>query len=164
MNIGQAATASGVTPKMIRYYEQIGVLPAAPRSAAGYRRYGATAVRTLAFIRRARDLGFSVETTRDLLALWQDRARSSAEVKRIARHHIDALNAKARALTEMADALQHLADHCHGDARPECPILQALDQSGHVPVHSVTKSENDGRLAGPSGVETVPMARKPRNL
>ena len=128
MNIGQAATASGISSKMIRYYEQIGLLPPATRSTSGYRVYGATELRTLGFIRRARDLGFSVDTMRELLALWQDRNRSSAEVKNIAQRHIDALNAKAHALQEMAQALQHLTEHCHGNDRPECPILDALDQ------------------------------------
>lgn len=140
MNIGEAATASGISSKMIRYYEQIGLLPPALRSDAGYRIYAAPELRTLGFIRRARDLGFSVDTMRELLALWQDRDRSSAEVKRIAQQHIDALIAKARALQEMAQALQHLTAHCHGNDRPECPILDALDQPG-APVQCVTNSE-----------------------
>ena len=127
VNIGQASSACGISAKMIRYYEQIGLLPPAARSDAGYRWYDETALRTLGFIRRARDLGFSVDTMRDLLALWQDRSRASAEVKQIAQRHIDALTAKARALEEMADALRHLAAHCQGNDRPDCPILQALD-------------------------------------
>lgn len=127
MNIGEASSATGISAKMIRYYEQIGLLPAAARSDSGYRLYGDTELRTLGFIRRARDLGFSVDHMRDLLALWQDRSRASAEVKQIAQGHIDALTAKARALEEMADALRHLAAHCQGNDRPDCPILQALD-------------------------------------
>lgn len=129
MNIGEASSKSGISAKMIRYYEQIGLLTRPSRSQAGYRIYGAVELRTLGFIRRARDLGFSVNDTRELLALWQDRSRSSAEVKQIARAHIAALKAKADALQEMAQALRHLTDHCYGDQRPECPILDALDHS-----------------------------------
>jgi len=130
MNIGEAARLSGMSAKMIRYYEQIGLLAPALRSESGYRRFGDRDLRTLAFIRRARDLGFSVAATRDLLALWQDRERASSEVKRIAQTHIDELTAKAHALQEMAQALSHLAAHCQGNERPDCPILDALDTCG----------------------------------
>ena len=135
MNIGEAAQASGLSSRMIRHYEQIGLLPQANRSDAGYRRYGPAALRTLAFIRGARDLGFSIDQIRTLLALWQDRGRASAEVKQVAQAHIDALTAKAQALHAMADALRHLAANCHGDDRPECPILDTLAGStdGHEP-------------------------------
>lgn len=126
MNIGQAAQTSGVSAKMIRYYESIALLKAASRSDAGYRKYGADDVHTLRFIRRARKLGFSLEQIRDLLALWQDRERASADVKRIASAHVDDLNARIRELTEMRDTLASLADACCGDARPECPILGTL--------------------------------------
>ncbi|CAM3544638.1 Cu(I)-responsive transcriptional regulator [Bordetella sputigena] len=126
MNIGQAAAASGITAKMIRYYESIGLTRLPERTEAGYRIYSHNDVHTLRFIRRARDLGFSVEQMRDLLALWRDRSRASGDVKRIAMQHVAELETKARALQEMADTLHHLADHCHGDDRPECPIMDEL--------------------------------------
>lgn len=126
MNIGQAAAASGITAKMIRYYESIGLTQAPQRTDAGYRIYGDNDVHTLRFIRRARDLGFSVDQMRDLLALWRDRSRASRDVKRIAMEHVAELERKARELQQMADTLHHLADHCHGDRRPECPIMDEL--------------------------------------
>ncbi|ARP86986.1 Cu(I)-responsive transcriptional regulator [Bordetella genomosp. 9] len=126
MNIGQAAAASGVSAKMIRYYESIGLMRAPQRTEAGYRIYGDADVHTLRFIRRARDLGFSVEQMRDLLALWRDRGRASGDVKRIAMEHVRELERKAQALQQMADTLHHLAEHCHGDDRPECPIIDEL--------------------------------------
>ena len=126
MNIGQAAAASGITAKMIRYYESIGLTRAPERTEAGYRIYGDKDVHTLRFIRRARDLGFSVEQMRDLLALWHDRSRASSDVKRIAMNHVAELERKARELQQMADTLHHLADHCHGDDRPDCPIMDEL--------------------------------------
>ena len=128
MNIGQAAAASGVSAKMIRYYESIGLITAATRTDAGYRVYSDADVHTLKFIRRARDLGFSVEQMSHLLALWQDRSRSSAEVKRIALEHVGELERKMRELAEMAQTLRHLANNCHGDHRPDCPIITELSQ------------------------------------
>ncbi len=129
MNIGQAATASGVSAKMIRYYEQSGLIPPADRTASGYRDYSAKDVHELRFIRRARDLGFSVSEIEELLGLWRDRSRQSADVKRIAQNHIAALETKIRELQEMSDTLKELAGCCHGDHRPDCPILQRLEQS-----------------------------------
>ena len=126
MNIGQAAKASGISAKMIRYYEAIGLIGSAERTAAGYRTYGASDVHTLRFIRRARDLGFSVEQMGDLLALWRDRSRASADVKAIALTHIEELDRKAQALQDMSRTLKHLAEHCHGDTRPDCPILDDM--------------------------------------
>lgn len=126
MNIGEAAQATGVTAKMIRHYEQIGLIKAAGRTGAGYRVYGANDLSTLSFIRRSRDLGFSIAQIRDLLALWQDRARASSEVKRIASDHIAEMRAKMRLLEDMVGTLEHLSANCHGDARPDCPILQQL--------------------------------------
>lgn len=126
MNIGQAAKASGVNAKMIRYYESIGLVAAVGRTAAGYRVYCERDVATLRFIRRARDLNFSVEQMHGLLALWRDRDRSSADVKKLALQHVEALEAKMRELREMADTLRHLADTCHGDGRPDCPIIEDL--------------------------------------
>lgn len=128
MNIGEAARASGMTAKMIRYYEGVGLLVPKARSDAGYRIYGAAEVHTLRFIRQARRLGFLVEDIRKLLALWQDRSRASAEVKRIALEHVAELERRIGELTEMRDTLAHLARNCHGDARPECPILDQLTQ------------------------------------
>ncbi|MFZ5558481.1 MAG: Cu(I)-responsive transcriptional regulator [Pseudomonadota bacterium] len=126
MNIGEAARASGVTAKMIRYYEQTGLIAKAARSASGYRHYSDDDVHTLRFIRRARDLGFSVEQIADLLALWRDRRRSSANVKKVALAHVAGLKAKIAELQAMVRTLEHLAAHCHGDERPHCPILDDL--------------------------------------
>ncbi|KKB84709.1 transcriptional regulator [Devosia limi DSM 17137] len=127
MNIGQASKASGVSAKMIRYYEQTGLIPAADRTASGYRDYSDTDVHMLRFIRRARDLGFAVAEISDLLGLWRDETRQSAEVKRLARGHIDALEQKIKGLQDMAHALTTLVNACQGDHRPHCPILQSLE-------------------------------------
>ncbi|PMS33292.1 MerR family transcriptional regulator [Trinickia symbiotica] len=129
MNIGEAARASGVTAKMIRYYESVGLLAPKARTEAGYRLYGPTEVHTLRFIRQARRLGFLVDDIRKLLALWQDRSRASAEVKAIALEHIAELELRITELTEMRDVLAQLANHCHGDERPDCPILDELSTS-----------------------------------
>ena len=126
MNIGQAAKQSGISAKMIRYYESIGLIGPAVRTDSGYRVYTEQDLHTLRFVRRARDLGFSVEQMNELLALWKDRSRASADVKRIALEHVQELERKAEALREMADTLKHLAHHCHGDDRPDCPILENL--------------------------------------
>ena len=126
MNIGQAAAASGVSAKTIRYYEDTGLIPAAGRSNAGYRVYDQNDVHTLRFIQRSRQLGFPVASVRQLLALWQDRNRNSAEVRTLALAQIDLLRQKLAALQAMERSLQHLAAHCQGDQRPECPILDDL--------------------------------------
>lgn len=126
MNIGQAAKLSGVSAKMIRYYEQIGLIPQAIRSDAGYRHYSPPEVHSLRFIRRARDLGFSVEQIAALLVLWRDRDRASADVKAMALAHAAGLKAKIAELQAMVQTLEHLADHCHGNDRPDCPILSDL--------------------------------------
>ncbi len=123
MNIGKAAEASGVSAKMIRYYESRGLIRPAERTAAGYRAYSEADIHTLRFIRRARDLGFPADDIADLLALWQDRARASSDVRRIASAHIDALDHKIRQLQEMRATLARLVADCHGDERPDCPIL-----------------------------------------
>ena len=136
MNIGQAAQASGVSAKMIRYYESIGLIPKTVQTEAGYRVYSDHDVHTLRFIRRARDLGFSVEQIADLVSLWQDRERASKDVKTIALGHVTVLERKIRELQEMASTLTHLARNCHGDTRPHCPILEELANDeigeGHV--------------------------------
>lgn len=130
LNIGQAARASGLTPKMIRYYEAIGLLPAAGRRDNGYRQFDEQDLHTLAFIRRARDLGFTLEEVGRLLQLWQDRQRASADVKALAAAHIERLNHKIAELAGLRDTLQELVDHCHGDHRPDCPILRDLESGG----------------------------------
>ncbi|MBZ9939024.1 Cu(I)-responsive transcriptional regulator [Mesorhizobium sp. BR1-1-16] len=126
MNIGEASRASGVSAKMIRYYESIGLIADAARTEAGYRTYQPGDVETLRFIRRARDLGFSVEEMTTLLALWRDKSRESAEVKRVALGHVADIERRIRELEGMARTLRHLAGHCHGDHRPDCPILDDL--------------------------------------
>ena len=128
MNIGQAATATGISAKMIRYYESIALIPAGKRTDAGYRIYGDNDLHTLRFVKRARLLGFSLDQIRDLLSLWQNKARASADVKTIALGHVTELNQRIAELTEMRDTLQTMASCCHGDQRPDCPILQSLAQ------------------------------------
>ena len=127
MNIGQASKASGVSTKMIRYYEQTGLIPAADRKASGYRDYSDDDVHMLRFIRRARDLGFSVAEISDLLGLWRDETRQSAEVKQLAKGHISELENRIKGLQDMARTLTTLVDACQGDSRPHCPILQSLE-------------------------------------
>ena len=126
MNIGTAASRSGVSAKMIRYYERIALIPSAGRSDGGYRTYDDSEVATLRFIRQARDLGFPLAAIRQLLALWHDRSRSSRDVKRLAEETIETLQDKLAELQRMLGALEHLARHCHGDDRPDCPILDTL--------------------------------------
>ena len=130
MVIGEAARASGVSAKMLRYYESIGLIPAAGRTEAGYRTYGPRDVETLRFIRRARDLGLSMERIKLLVGLWHDRQRPSREVKRIALEHVAELREKIAELTAMCDTLNELAVVCHGDQRPDCPILHDLEAGG----------------------------------
>jgi MerR family gold-responsive transcriptional activator of gol and ges genes len=127
MNIGEAARASGVSAKMIRYYEDTGLIAPAARTPKGYRTYGETDVRTLRFVRRARDLGFSVEAIAALLALWRDRSRQSADVKRLATEQVAGLRRRIREMEAMAATLETLAECCAGDDRPECPILADLE-------------------------------------
>ncbi len=126
MNIGQASVQSGVSAKMIRHYEALGLVPGVTRTAAGYRQYGDATVHTLRFIRRARDLGFDTREIGALLQLWRDKKRASAQVKRIAQRHVVDLGQRIAALQSMQRTLQHLAHHCHGDERPDCPILEDL--------------------------------------
>ncbi|KAB0572589.1 MULTISPECIES: Cu(I)-responsive transcriptional regulator [Brucella] len=133
MNIGQAAKASGISAKMIRHYETIGLIEAADRTSSGYRVYTQNDVETLRFIRSSRDLGFQVEQIKELLALWRDRNRASADVKKVALQHVEDLEAKMKQLQNMAETLRHLAHNCQGNNRPDCPIIQELA------THSVQK-------------------------
>ncbi|SFV36083.1 Cu(I)-responsive transcriptional regulator [Devosia crocina] len=126
MNIGQASDASGVSAKMIRYYEEIGLVRPPLRTESNYRVYGSDEVHVLRFIRRARTFGFSIDETRALLALWQDKSRASAEVRDIASDHIATLETKIAELQSMVGTLRHLVHRCHGDNRPDCPILDDL--------------------------------------
>lgn len=133
MNIGEAASASGVSAKMIRYYEQIGLIPPASRTDSGYREYTDADVHMLRFVRRARDLGFPVPEIDELLNLWRDRSRRSADVKKIATAHIDSLRDKIDGLNQMVATLQDLARRCSGDGRPDCPILADLEDATEPP-------------------------------
>lgn len=125
-NIGEAAQLSGVSAKMIRHYESIGLIPEAGRTFAGYRIYSDADLHRLQFIRRSRNLGFSIKQIEALLGLWDDRSRTSAEVKKLAQAHVDELTAKINEMQAMQRTLQELAHRCHGDDRPDCPILDDL--------------------------------------
>jgi len=130
MNIGQAAKSSGLSAKMIRYYESIGLLQAANRTDSGYRLYSTNDLHTLAFIKRSRDLGFSLEAVGKLLTLWQDRGRASADVKALAHKHIVELNQKIEELAGLRDTLEDLVEDCQGKRRADCPILKDLESGG----------------------------------
>ena len=134
MNIGQAAEASGVSAKMIRYYEEIGLIAAPARTGNNYRVYDAGQVHVLRFIKRARSLGFSLEETETLLKLWQDKSRTSAAVKEVAMSHVNDLERRIAEMQGMVKTLRHLSHCCGGDQRPDCPILD--DLAGDTPVHS----------------------------
>jgi MerR family copper efflux transcriptional regulator len=138
MNIGQAATTSGVSAKMIRHYESIGVIPRPSRSESGYRRYAAADVHRLSFVRRARDAGFATPDIKKLVSLWQDEHRTAREVRRLAQSHLAQIEARIEELRAVAGALSHLVANCHGGDRPECPILESLAHDAppgeaHVP-------------------------------
>jgi MerR family copper efflux transcriptional regulator len=143
VKIGEAATASGISERMIRHYEKIGLISPAPRRHSGYRDYDERDVHALRFIGRARDLGFPIEEIRQLLALWQDRSRSSADVKALALARAAELRRKERELHEMRLSLEHLARSCHGDDRPDCPIIEELESK-------------DGQGAGPPMERAAP--------
>jgi len=145
MNIGEAAKASGVSAKMIRYYEQTGLIPEAGRTAAGYRTYTTTEVQMLRFVRRARDLGFAVEQIAELLALWRDRARHSADVKHLALAQVEGLRRRIREMEDMVATLEHLAHGCNGDHRPDCPILADLEGETSVVVPHAPSGVGFGR-------------------
>ena len=128
MNIGEAAKASGVNAKLIRHYESIGIVPKASRSSSGYRIYTDVDVNILAFVRRARNLGFSMKEIKRLVGLWRNRGRASADVKVLALTHVKSMEEKVEALQGMIKTLKHLARNCHGDQRPDCPIIDGLAQ------------------------------------
>lgn len=126
VNIGDAARLSGVSAKMVRHYESLGLLPRVGRTDSGYRQYAETEVHTLRFIKRARDLGFSMDEIAELVGLWQNRRRASANVRRVAQKHAEDLAHRIEAMQEMQRTLHHLIHCCHGDERPDCPILDEL--------------------------------------
>lgn len=145
MNIGEAARSSGVSAKMVRHYEEIGLIPAAQRTLAGYRVYSTNDVHTLRFIRQARNLGFSMAEIQKLLALWQDRKRPSRKVKELAAAHIRELDERIAEMQNMKRTLETLMAKCHGDEHPDCPILQGLEKNLSAPaVHrqSITKKRS----------------------
>ena len=146
MNIGQAAKASGVSAKIIRYYEQTGLIPKADRRDSGYRDYSPGDVNMLRFIRRARDLGFAVTEINELLNLWRDRSRPSADVKRIAQSHIFELQDRIKGLNQMVDTLQGLVSCCAGDDRPDCPIIADLEEPSSGSALPAPASVGIGRL------------------
>ena len=129
VNIGAAARASGVSAKMVRHYESLGLLGTVARTDGGYRQYGEADIHTLRFIKRARDLGFGMDAIGELVGLWHDRRRSSASVRQIAQMHVAELETRIAALQSMQQTLAHLVHCCHGDARPDCPILDDLAQA-----------------------------------
>ena len=133
MNIGEAAGKAGVTPKMVRHYELLGLLPKVHRTDSGYRVYGEPEVHTLRFIKRSRDLGFSMAEISELVKLWQDRRRPSSSVKKVASAHLAELDRKIKEMESMRKTLSHLVHCCHGDHRPDCPILEDL---GRVEAHT----------------------------
>ncbi len=130
VNIGSAAELSGISAKMVRHYESLGLLPRVARTDSGYRQYSEADVHTLQFIKRSRDLGFSMAEIAELVTLWQNRRRTSASVKRIAQKHVDELTTRIEAMQSMQRTLRQLLHHCHGDERPDCPILDDLAQHG----------------------------------
>lgn len=127
MNIGQAARATGISAKMIRHYEEIGLIPKPGRTASGYRFYGDKDLQILIFIRQARNLGFSIDAIRDLLSLWLNKHRSSGKVKALAISYMETLDHRVQELVAIKKALQQLSERCHGDDRPDCPILDGIE-------------------------------------
>ena len=126
MTIGEAAKISGVNAKLIRHYESIGIVPKASRTDSGYRTYTETDVHILSFVKRSRTLGFSMKEIKKLVSLWRNKARASAEVKTLAIKHIEEMEKKILELQDMVKTLKHLSKNCHGDGRPDCPILNDL--------------------------------------
>jgi len=126
MNIGTAAKQSGITAKTIRYYESVGLLPEPIRAANGYRHYREKDLQTLRFIHRARKLGFTIKDIRDLLGLWHDKERASADVREVAKRHVAEIEQRLEEMESVRQTLMHLIHECHGDGRPDCPILEDL--------------------------------------
>lgn len=126
MNIGEAARISGVNAKLIRHYEELGIIPKASRSESGYRTYAEADVHILSFVRRARHLGFSMKEIKKLVGLWRNKTRASSEVKALSLKHIEEMEKKIQELQDMVKTLRHLSKNCHGDGRPDCPILNDL--------------------------------------
>jgi len=148
-NIGETAKAAGLSAKMIRHYEKIGLFPEALRTEAGYRQYTDKEVSTLRFIRHSRDLGFSIEQIRELLGLWQNQRRPSRQVKALAQAHLQELDAKLQELQAMKTTLAHLVDHCHGDDRPDCPIVENLaDEQRPIPEAAPHRFRGSGLQPG----------------
>lgn len=129
MNIGEAAKISGVNAKLIRHYESIGIIPKASRSESGYRTYSDADVHILSFVKRARSLGFSMKEIKKLVSLWRNKSRASSEVKSLALKHVEEMEKKISELQDMVTTLRHLAKNCHGDHRPDCPILEKLSNN-----------------------------------
>lgn len=129
MNIGEVAKLSGVNAKMIRRYEEEGIIPKAKRLSSGYRSYTENDAHILRFIKRARELGFSMKDIKQLVSLWKNKSRSSSQVKSIAQKHIQLLEKKREEINAILHTLNHLVQCCHGDHRPECPILEELDHA-----------------------------------
>lgn len=149
MNIGEASKATGISVKMLRYYEEIGLVRSALRSLSGYRVYSDKNIAMLRFVRRARDLGFQVKQIAALLDLWQDGSRASADVKSLAMEHVRELERRRRELDDMIATLEHLAQHCHGDERPDCPILSSLGSPEEAtPTTGRKKSKRSFAVAG----------------
>ena len=149
LNIGETAKASGVSAKMIRHYEKVGLFPEAQRTEAGYRQYTDREVSTLRFIRQSRDLGFSIDQIRELLGLWQDKRRPSRQVKALAQAHLQELDAKLEELSAMKATLAHLVNHCHGDDRPDCPIVEGLANEDPIASkRTPRRTRGDGLKAG----------------
>ncbi|CAA9391319.1 MAG: Cu(I)-responsive transcriptional regulator [uncultured Rubellimicrobium sp.] len=156
MNIGEASKATGVSAKMIRYYEETGLIPPAARRDSGYRDYSESDIHRLRFIRRARDLGFTVDQIGDLLGLWSDRSRASASVKAIALDHVAALRRKLQEIEGMIATLEGLAATCHGDDRPDCPIIDGLSSEAEAPPPKLSRR----RFGDPGNTSTRPPARQ----
>jgi MerR family copper efflux transcriptional regulator len=157
MNIGQAAEAAGVTAKMIRHYESLGLIPQASRTDAGYRQYTVREVATLRFIRQSRSMGFSMKHIEQLLGLWGDTRRESRDVKALAREHIAELDRKMSEMAQMKAMLEPLAEGCHGDHRPDCPILRRLSGDAQPAPTLAAKAERKTRKTSsrPSRPETI---------
>ena len=147
--IGQAAQQSGVSARMVRHYEGLGLLPGVARTDSGYRQYSEADVHSLRFIKRARDLGFSMDEIAELVGLWHNRKRPSRQVKALAQAHIQELDQKAQELLAMKATLEHLVHCCHGDDRPDCPILETLASEGHGAVPDRRKGAKLQRRTAP---------------